>query len=283
MGKGGGRGEEAIASLFPDPPLQAALLASLRSTEVDLRAVLAAAEQDQRHSELVRTATALHTPDLVAKVLADPRYRSESLKPPRKIGRRLLLFDCLNCDKCLPVCPNDANFVYEAEPATIRYRSYRVEGGQAVPAEGGSFEIRETHQIATFQDFCNDCGNCDTFCPEDGGPYLEKPRFFGSLAAWRRHAERDGFCLERHDGVDVIRGRFGGAEYRLEVDRNRDQATFSDGRVTLRLRHRERAPLAATASPDAQQGHVLEVGVYLKLAALLDAVLDPRRTNPLNA
>jgi putative selenate reductase len=27
-------------------------------------------------------------------------------------------------------------------------------------------------------DFCNDCGNCDTFCPEHEGPYLQKPRFF---------------------------------------------------------------------------------------------------------
>ena len=108
--------------------------------------------------------------------------------PAAKIGRHLALFDCVNCDKCLPACPNDANFVYETEPFAREYESYRVEGGRAVPVAGGRFEVRERHQIATFQDFCNDCGNCDTFCPEDGGPYLEKPRFFGSLDAWRRAA-----------------------------------------------------------------------------------------------
>ena len=52
---------------------------------------------------------------------------------------------------------------------------------------------RERHQIAVFQDFCNDCGNCDTFCPEEGGPYLEKPRFFGTLDGWHRWRDRDGF------------------------------------------------------------------------------------------
>ena len=128
---------------------------------------------------------------------ADPRYRAEALRPPRRIGRHLALFDCVNCDKCLPACPNDANFVYETEPLAREYESYRVEGGRAVPVAGGRFEARERHQIANFQDFCNDCGNCDTFCPEDGGPYLEKPRFFGSLAAWREQAARDGFFVER--------------------------------------------------------------------------------------
>jgi putative selenate reductase len=220
---------------------------------------------------------------LAARAAADPRYRAGSLRPPRKIGRHLALFDCINCDKCLPACPNDANFVYEAEPFAREYESYRVSGGRAVPVPGGRLEVRERHQIATFQDFCNDCGNCDTFCPEDGGPYLEKPRFFGSLAAWRRLAGRDGFHVERREGGDVMHGRLGGVEYRLDVDRETDQAVFTDGRVTLELRHRERRPVGASVAPGTPDGHTLDVGVYLRMAALLDGVLDPRRCNPVNA
>jgi len=106
---------------------------------------------------------------VAAQAAADPRYRGESLRPPRKIGRHLALFDCVNCDKCLPACPNDANFVYETEPLAREYESYRVEGGRAVPVAGGRLEARERHQIGTFQDFCNDCGNCDTFCPRTAG------------------------------------------------------------------------------------------------------------------
>jgi putative selenate reductase len=281
--KAGGRGEEAIARVLPPSPLRDALLASLRSDRVDLQAVLAGAGQEARYGEVVRTAAVLNTPAVVARATADPRYRKESLRPPRRIGRRLSLFDCVNCDKCLPVCPNDANFAYEAEPVARELESYRVLGGKAVPVAGGRLAVRERHQIATFQDFCNDCGNCDTFCPEEGGPYLVKPRFFGSLEDWRRMADRDGFFVRRRDGVDVMWGRLRGVEYRLEVDREADQALFSDGRVTLELRHRERAPVGASVRPGAPDGHTLDVGAGLAMAAILDGVLDPRRANPVNA
>jgi putative selenate reductase len=219
----------------------------------------------------------------VARAREDPRYRAEALRPPRRIGRHLALFDCINCDKCLPACPNDANFVYETEPLAREYESYRVEGGRTVPVAGGRFEARERHQIANFQDFCNDCGNCDTFCPEDGGPYLEKPRFFGSLAAWREQGARDGFFVERRPEWDLMWGRLRGVEYRLEVDRAADEAAFTDGRVTLELRHRERTSLGASVAPDTPEGHTLDVGAYLTMALLLDGVLDPRRANPVNA
>ena len=230
-----------------------------------------------------RAEAALDPTAVVARVTADPRYHGGSLRPPRKIGRHLALFDCINCDKCLPACPNDANFVYDAEPLAREYESYRVEQGRAVPVPGGRFEVRERHQIATFQDFCNDCGNCDTFCPEDGGPYLEKPRFFGSLEAWRRLADRDGFFVRAREDGERAWGRVGGVVYRLEVDRGADQALFSDGRVTLELRHRERSPVGASVAPGTPDGHTLDVGVYLKMAALLDGVLDLRRANPVNS
>jgi len=225
----------------------------------------------------------LDAPAALARAVADPRYRAGALRPPRKIGRSLAVFDCINCDKCLPACPNDANFVFEAEPLGMERIRYRVEGGGAVPVAGPGLEVRERHQIATFQDFCNDCGNCDTFCPEDGGPYLEKPRFFGSFEAWRRLADRDGFWAARRGGVDVMWGRLRGVEYRLEVDRVADQAVFTDGRVTLELRHRDRTPVGASVAPGTPEGHDLDVGAYLTMAVLLDGVLDPRRVNPVNA
>ncbi len=226
----------------------------------------------------------LNTPGIVERATTDPRYRAAAQRPPRRIaGRRLALFDCINCDKCVPACPNDANFAFEVEPLAVEYRSYRVESGQAVAVAGGRFEARERHQLASFQDFCNDCGNCDTFCPEEGGPYLEKPRFFGSLAAWRRFRERDGFFVERHEEADTMWGRLRGVEYRLSVDRRTDRALFSDGRVQLELRHRTRTPVEATVAPDAPDGHVLDVRAYLEMATLLDGVLDPRRVNPVNA
>jgi putative selenate reductase len=278
-----GAGEEAITRVVPPSPLREELLASLHSDRVDLRPVLVKAGQAARYDELVRAAAALNTPLVVARAVADPRYRAGSLRAPRRIGRHLALFDCINCDKCLPACPNDANFAYETEPLAREYENYLAAGGRAVPVAAGRLDVRERHQIATFQDFCNDCGNCDTFCPEDGGPYLEKPRFFGSLAAWRKAASLDGFCVQRRECTDTMWGRLHGVEYRLDVDRDADQALFTDGRITLELRHRDRTPVGAAAAPGVPDGHTLDVGAYLRMAVLLDGVLDPRRANPVNA
>jgi putative selenate reductase len=138
---------------------------------------------------------------LVAETTANPRYRWERNQGvPRKIGSKLWLYDCINCDKCVPVCPNDANFVYEAPAGAIPYDNFELlpEGVRRVP--GGVLELAKAHQLANYADACNDCGNCDVFCPEDGGPYVEKPRFFGSLETYRKYAGRNGFYIDWRRG-----------------------------------------------------------------------------------
>ncbi len=66
--------------------------------------------------------------------------------------------------------------------------------------------VTKARQIVNFADFCNDCGNCDVFCLEDGGPYLLKPRLFVSRERWLRDAPRDAVLVE----PDAISGRFAG-------------------------------------------------------------------------
>ncbi|HEY3119802.1 MAG TPA: 4Fe-4S dicluster domain-containing protein, partial [Vicinamibacteria bacterium] len=203
---------------------------------------------EQDAAATAHEAALLNTPVVAARVRQDPRYRAEANRAtPRKIGSRLWLFDCISCDKCLPVCPNDANFVYETAALSTAYENFQVRGGNAVSVEGGRFEVAKTHQIANFQDFCNECGNCDVFCPEDGGPYIEKPRFFGSLESWKSLPSRDGFFAERQESIDAVWARIRGREYHLEVDRSLDRGLFTDGVLQLEVRHSERRVLAASA------------------------------------
>jgi putative selenate reductase len=281
--KAQGQGASAVARVVPPSALRERLLVGLDSPDVDLRCVLREAGEERLHPQLVQQAALLNTAVVVARVNAAVRYRAEANRAvPRKIGSRLWLFDCINCDKCVPVCPNDANFVYETGPLDACGVRYRVAAGVVGEEPGERFVVGKAHQIATFQDFCNECGNCDTFCPEDGGPFVEKPRFFGSLDAWRRVA-RDGFVVLRQDDVDAVWGRIRGVEYHLEVDRVRDRALFTDGAITLELRHSQRRPLHAQARPGAAEGHVLELAAYLDMALAVDGVLDRRRANPVNA
>jgi putative selenate reductase len=279
-----GQGQEAVRRVVPPSPLQDLLLAALAAERTDLASVLEGAGQAGLYERLVSEAARLNTPLVVARASAEPRYHAaRNRHQPRKIGSDLVLFDCVNCDKCVPVCPNDANFVYDTGVHRTEYAHYVVREGTVAAVPAGVFAVTKTHQIANFQDFCNECGNCDTFCPEDGGPYIEKPRFFGSLAAWTARRDRDGFFCLREDGLDAAWGRIRGREYHLEVDRARDRALFTDGVIRLEVRHGDRVPLQASARADAPEGHRLDFSAYLNMAVAMDGVLDTRKANPVNA
>ncbi len=281
--RAGGCAAQAVAEAVPEGALRAALLHALEIPGSDLRAALSGLGRPELYAALVRRAAALNTPLLVRKAREDPRYRAAHNRAlPRKVGSRLRLFDCINCDKCLPACPNDANFVYETHAFECDFADWQVQAGVAVAVAGGRFAVREEHQIATFHDFCNECGNCDTFCPEDGGPYLEKPRLCGSLESFTRLRPRDAFYVRRSGELDACWARLRGAEFHLEVDRPRDRGLFTDGRIEVELRHAARRALVARARPGAPEGHRLDFLAYLEMAVVLDGVLA-RRSNPVNA
>jgi putative selenate reductase len=226
----------------------------------------------------------------VAEALVAERYTAAKTgRLPRKIGSHLHLLDCINCDKCIPVCPNDANFSFETPPRTTRFRDLVVEGGRLSPGDertltlGG--EKSSTHQIANWADLCNDCGNCDVFCPEDGGPYIEKPRLFGSLASFLADAPRPGFFVRREDdGSLAAQGRWGGRELALLVKPN-GAAVFWDGVAELRFASAEDAAPdeARLLAPPALEGHVVQVGHYHTLRAVLAGLFAPEAVSWLTA
>ena len=181
--------------------------------------------QAKRAAGNVGAAGLLNTPILAAEAAADPRYRWENNKGvPRKIGSRLWLYDCITCDKCVPVCPNDANFVYETGALEIAYDNYELGAGEPRAVPGGVFRVVKARQFANYADACNECGNCDIFCPEDGGPFVEKPRFFGSLETFHRDAGANGFFIdfEHH----AIHGVMSGERYVLVVHAAAGRARF---------------------------------------------------------
>ncbi len=149
-----------------------------------------------------------------AAIRSDPSYRAAAnAKPPRKVDSTLVLFDCLTCDKCLPVCPNDANFTFRVPVRDIPVQHVRRTADGWTVETGDPLRLEKPHQIGNFADFCNDCGNCDVFCPELGGPYILKPRFFGSYAAWAAPGAGDGF----HVTAGAVHGRIGGRLYHADV------------------------------------------------------------------
>ncbi|HEU5378397.1 MAG TPA: 4Fe-4S dicluster domain-containing protein [Ktedonobacteraceae bacterium] len=259
--------------------------------------ILKARGQDEQVGNDLSQAILRNTALIAEETVNDTRYGwAQNSKEPRKISSHLYTFDCLSCDKCVPVCPNDANFIFEVEPVHFAYRDYRLTRGQLLPDERRFFSIEQVHQLANYVDFCNECGNCDTFCPEYGGPFIEKPGFFGSRAAFEQRAGHDGFYVEVEDGCERITGRIQGQVYRLEVQRSVDQAVFSDGVVELTMQlatqkllsWRVLDPTLARLDPAREPyahapDHVVALVNYYRMEALLRGVLNQRRVHYVNA
>jgi len=236
---------------------------------------------------LVDAAGLLNTPGIVERTTADPRYGWEKNRGvPRKIGSKLWLYDCVNCDKCVPVCPNDANFAYEGKAMAVPFEDVEIDAKgrwRALPGEE-DFVIGESHQLANYADLCNDCGNCDVFCPEDGGPQVEKPRFFGSLESYRKSAGRNGFFLEGDGARRTLHGTIDGRPYRLELDTAGGRALFHDGVAVTEIALADNSVVDCrlAEADDPPQMHRVEIARYLTLRHLAESVGDPKRVNFVN-
>ena len=111
---------------------------------------------------------------------------------------------CMECSylclKCVDVCPNRANVAIDLR-------------------ETGLFE--DPYQVLHVDAYCNECGNCASFCPHSGRPYRDKFTLF-SLREDFDGSSNSGFIAEndevtiRLDGR-IIEGRIG-KDGTLEAD-----------------------------------------------------------------
>jgi putative selenate reductase len=108
---------------------------------------------------------------------------------------RCLLCDEV-CDICVTVCPNRANISYTVEPFEIPLKKILWKNNQIETDDDGLYRIRQPYQILNIQDFCNECGNCTTFCPTSGAPYKDKPNVALTEESFRQMEE--GFFLKDH-------------------------------------------------------------------------------------
>jgi putative selenate reductase len=274
--------------------LEAAMTtAGVRSVDALVRArALAHGGADAGQGGLdLRAAALTNLRAYAARVASDPRYAApKNRKVPRRVGTHLALLDCVTCDKCVQVCPNDANFAIDVPGGTHEAKDIVLRAGQVRVLDAPVFVVKRDRQFANFVDFCNDCGNCDVFCPEEGGPYKIKARFFGALAGFQSGVG-DGFFVDSDAlGRPVMWGRIEGIAHHLVVDAVAGRATFTDGTLacgidlatgrvldaTLSAR-----PLPATPAATPVDGHTLPLWRYHAMRLLLDGTLAG--VNPVSA
>ena len=239
-------------------------------------------------AQVLERASQLNHRKAAARVLADPRYTAlKNRAIPRRLGSRLWFFDCVSCDKCVQVCPNDANFTVELPREVlegIELQDLVLQAGATVRGEKRIFKLKDQHQLANFADFCNECGNCDIFCPEEGGPYILKPRFFSSKARMLAAPARlEGFAVEQLGHLCVIEGRHEGAMLKLTWDRASRRAVFEDGAAIVKLTLPTFEVRDCFWLPQAKQGHQVRLDRARALLGLLEGLFREGASSPVNA
>ena len=136
---------------------------------------------------------------------------------------------CLQCDLvcnvCVTVCPNRANIALRSDPVTYPVQYISTDGSVETASR---VDLTQAYQIINIADFCNECGNCQTFCPTSGAPYMDKSRVHLSVAGLEAHGE--GFFMAdsttmkiMHDGKNA------------SLTKKGDTFFFEDDEVNLSL------------------------------------------------
>ncbi|MCP4405815.1 MAG: putative selenate reductase subunit YgfK [bacterium] len=127
------------------------------------------------------------------------------------------------CNKCVDVCPNRANMAIEVERSLFK----------------------DAWQILHLDAFCNECGNCSTFCPYEGDPYKDKLTLF-ALPEDFENSRNSGFLLNA--GANSTQGslRLDGTLYDFTLEAESRKPEFENSeRIEAALLKRIQATIQA--------------------------------------
>jgi putative selenate reductase len=186
---------------------------------------------------------------------------------------------CLDCNKicslCVGVCPNMALMTYQSEPFSVQLPVLEIANGKIIRAGSSDFEAAQQHQIAVLTDFCNECGNCVTFCPTSGEPYRDKPRLYLDRADFEAQSENAFMLIRDTSEVRVIEARWSGETYRLErhgSEATRDELRFTSPAFSARLDLPGFSLLEATPGETASEGQTLSLEACASMYVVLEGL-----------
>jgi putative selenate reductase len=107
----------------------------------------------------------------------------------------------------------------------------RCENNEIRIEPGSTFQVTQAHQIALLADFCNECGNCTTFCPTAGEPYRDKPRLYLDRSEFEEQVD-NAFMLFRENQHWSLEARWDDETHRIEID---EKLNYSGPSFTARV------------------------------------------------
>jgi putative selenate reductase len=128
---------------------------------------------------------------------------------------------CLDCNEfcslCVGVCPNLALQTWQTGPFEAVLPDLQLGQDGIRTGSGKTWRVEQAFQIAVLTDFCNECGNCTTFCPTAGEPYRDKPRLHLDRPEFEAQ-EDNAFMVFRDAGGWAMDARWAGETHRIEMN-----------------------------------------------------------------
>jgi putative selenate reductase len=104
------------------------------------------------------------------------------------------------CNKCVDVCPNRANLAIAID---------KKEG------------FRDRWQILHLDAWCNECGNCGTFCPYNGLPYKDKLTLFSTREDFK-NSTNNGFLIAGSSDDKLMTLRLKDYLWKLKINKDNE-------------------------------------------------------------
>ncbi|MDD4734824.1 MAG: putative selenate reductase subunit YgfK [Kiritimatiellae bacterium] len=166
---------------------------------------------------------------------------------------------CLGCDEfcslCATVCPNRAIQTYRCEPIERQVPEVKLHGAVVDVMALTTLRVTQPWQVLVQTDFCNECGNCRTFCPTAGAPYQQKPRLYLQPAEFAAE-ENNAFMLIQKGDQPGIRGKYNGDVRELTLTAKGLSYSADSIRFTLNEETFEILDAAVDLSPQGGDHHM---------------------------
>ena len=164
--------------------------------------------------------------DLVIETMSDMQAKEEA--------NRCLLCDEI-CDVCVSVCPNRANIGYEQKPIVFSLSKLEIKNNQLLKNRKEIFSIKQEFQTLNVGDFCNECGNCATFCPTVGRPYIDKPKLYLSKKTFDIEKDNAYFLEGKKLWAKINSSSYTLSETENQIELNSKLGTFYFSKIDFSL------------------------------------------------
>jgi len=178
------------------------------------------------------------------------------------------------------VCPNLAFLTYKQKPWEVELPSLSIRQGAVVVERGSPYRVEQRFQVCVLTDFCNECGNCVTFCPTAGRPWRDKPRLYLDRREFEAEAD-NAFRMFRDQQVWILQARWAGHTHEIMLNHDLryhapglklelDAKTLAVRKSSTSLRDGTTISLAACAAMVALLRGLRDSAAYLPVAELAD-------------